>query len=457
MAAVAQALPAKVTPIRVPVRYPKHVMHVTQPLDPKGFPHRRETRKKDGTLEIKLPGTIENTEYLLAGYGIKVRFNLMSRHIEIDIPGEEIVAEDDAENVAMTQIISLHALNGIAATQVVPYVGALSRKFQFHPVRDWVESKPWDGRSRLQELYETLRVAPEHEDYRNAIMRRWLLSGVAAAFSTDADSRYEGCLILTGAQGLGKTSWLRSLVQPGLGAFRDGLLLDPDNKDSMRIATTAWLVELGEVDATFRKADIAKLKAFLSKPQDIYRDAYARKESVIKRRTFYGATVNDSKFLVDETGNRRWWTIPVLSINWEHDVDRQQVWAELLEIFKTGEGWHLQNNERAMLDRMNSNHEVVRPMEELLRDAFEFDTGATAALPGMARAQETAGRVHMSATALLRVFNLPTDRKNAGEAGSMLRKLTGSEPVGNNGNKGWWLNIKRSSSFAPQLLPLAKR
>jgi len=62
-------------------------------------------------------------------------------------------------------------------------------------------------------------------------------------------------LVMQGPENSGKTQWLLHLVPPShRGTWAaDGLLLDPSNKDSVQQVTGHWLVELGELDATFRR------------------------------------------------------------------------------------------------------------------------------------------------------------------------------------------------------------
>ena len=71
----------------------------------------------------------------------------------------------------------------------------------------------------------------------------------------------------------------------------EGHLLDPTNKDSVKLAISAWITELGEIDATFRKADIAALKAFISKRVDKFRRPYAMSDSAYPRQTIFVGTV----------------------------------------------------------------------------------------------------------------------------------------------------------------------
>src|SRR5690606_39387898 len=161
----------------------------------------------------------------------------------------------------------------------------------------------------------------------------------------------EGVLVFQGPQNLGKTSWLKSLAPRELRLIKDGMMLRPDDKDSVKQVCSFWLVELGELDSTFRRADIAQLKAFITQDTDVLRRPYARRESTYARRTVFFGSVNPREFLHDETGNRRYWTIECESINSRHGLDMQQVWAEVLELWRAGEPHRDRKS-----TRLNSSH-----------------------------------------------------------------------------------------------------
>jgi predicted P-loop ATPase len=79
-----------------------------------------------------------------------------------------------------------------------------------------------------------------------------------------------------------------------------------------------------------RRADAETLKAFCSRAVDRVRPPYGRSVIDIPRRCVFIGTANEGGYLVDPTGNRRFWPLEVLA---EVDVeglgrDRDQLWAE---------------------------------------------------------------------------------------------------------------------------------
>jgi putative DNA primase/helicase len=171
---------------------------------------------------------------------------------------------------------------------------------------------------------------------------------------------------------MGKTKWFKDLVPSELEIIKDGMMLDPKDKDSVYQCVTNWLVELGEVDATFRKADIAHLKAFLTKDTDVLRLAYSRKTSEFARRTVFFASVNQEDYLNDPTGNRRFWTIECEAIHHSHNLPMQQIWAEFYELWKKGESYFLTHEELFKLNSRNEDFTAKDPFEDLVLQKYDL-------------------------------------------------------------------------------------
>ena len=106
---------------------------------------------------------------------------------------------------------------------------------------------------------------------------------------------------------------------------------------------------------------------------DKVRRPYGRGDSVYPRRTVFCASVNDSNFLVDPTGNTRWWTIPVESLDYQHGIDMQQVFAQIAEAYERGEQWWLTREEEQMLEQENSLHTQVSITSERVLETMDFD------------------------------------------------------------------------------------
>lgn len=340
-------------------------------VNPFMFPHMSHQQKPLNTWE--------NLEWLLDQYGIKSRYNEISKDVVVTIPGKDY-GNDASANSALTEIVSLCARNGMPSGSCAEYVKLIAMSNRYNPASEFITAKPWDGVSRIYDLCDTLETAEGFDRSLVLMMvRRWLISAVAAAMQPTGFYS-KGVLVLQGEQSLGKTAWFRSLVPPTLRELiKVGATIDPANKDSVSSAISRWMVELGELDATFRKSDIARLKSFISQDRDEIRRPYDRLESTYQRRTVFFASVNPKHFLADDTGNVRWWTIPVTRINYEHEIDMQQVWAEVAQLYREGERWWMNAEEEAMLEQVNKEHEAIDPVEEMILMRYEWGCDRQAA------------------------------------------------------------------------------
>lgn len=318
---------------------------------------------------------IENLAEICRRIGVTIRYNMIAKEEEILIPGQSF-SIDNMGNATLAWLRSECSLFNFPVDSIDGMVTYLADSNQYNPVAEWVSSKPWDGVPRVQEFYDTVVGAFDHverkREFKETLLKRWCISAIAAAFSPNGISA-AGVLTFQGAQYLGKTKWFKQLVPAELGVLKDGMILRPDDKDSVKQCVSFWLVELGELDATFRKADIAALKSFLTNDSDVLRRAYARKESKFARRTVFFASVNPKEFLHDPTGNRRYWTIEAKELKHSHDLDMQQVWAEFYALWRAGEGYYLTNDEVNELNEHNESFTAVDPIEDRILTRLAWD------------------------------------------------------------------------------------
>lgn len=363
--AMPNAIGATVNSLATPL--PPSDRHRPRRLEVDGFPDQPEPGSK------RVPTTIDNVAHLLAQHGITPRYNVIKKKLMVMIPGHKGTS-DNLDNSVMTNILSIAALNGMNVSQIPAIVAYLGDRHSFNPAADWINSRPWDGINRLQDFYNTVETVRDYPPYlKDTLIGKWLLSLVAAALAPTG-FKCRGVLTLQGPQNIGKTSWGMSLINEPM--LREQLIkvdhhMDGSNKDSILGAVSHWITEIGELDSSFRK-DIARLKGFLTSDYDKIRRPYARAESEYQRRTVFFATVNDQNFLVDQTGNSRWWTIAVKSLNFKHGIDMQQVFAQLAVDFHQGAQWWLDQEEEETLELYNRQHRTVSVIRGLLEERLDL-------------------------------------------------------------------------------------
>lgn len=366
----------------------------------------------------KPPLTLENVRHLLVENGIEVGYDVIKKRLGIRRADGELEESD---------LVSLANLNGLGAYGFLDFVNTLARRNPTNPVAEWIQSRPWDGQDRLQPLYATVHLT---EDYparvRDFLLYRWLLSCVAAALQPSG-FKARGVLNFQGPQGGGKTSWIARLVPKPLSAEWVKLdhHLDAHNKDSIFGAVTHWICEIGELDSSFRK-DVARIKGLLTNDCDKLRLPYARSPVEMPRRTVFAGTVNDWHFLIDHTGNSRWWTISTTKLDFNHDIEMQQVFAQLEVDYRGGAQWWLTSDEEAQLEALNSRHKAVSVIEERVRERI---------------APEPAKRRYMTASKVLEEIGIryPSNAQ-CRECGTVLRSIYG-EPKRVNGTMKWKVGL----------------
>ena len=409
-----------------------------EPLDRSTFPNQKPG--KGG--EVTLLSTIPNVAHLLKGYSITVQYDVIRKEVVIRVPGVS-GTPDNYANVMIEYITSLAKLNGISVGQIPGYVSAIADSNPINPVATWITSKPWDGVDRLPAVYATLEVREDFpEALKETLIHHWLLSAVAAAL-LPTGFRTRGVLVLQGRQLLGKTSWFLALIPDSLlsdDVILTGHHLDPANKDSLTTAIKHWIVEMGELDSTFRK-DVARLKGYLTSNKDKVRRPYAKTNSEYQRRTVFCASVNEETFLVDSTGNSRFWKLPVIKINYLHGIDMQQVFAQLATELNAGAQWWLTPEEDQQLERQNDAYRAVSSIEEMILPLLDFT-------------MPVEKWRYMSATDVLQTigFQRPTNPQ-CRECGAVLRRHIGP-PKKIHGIMKWKVPLRewsaQSASYDPE-------
>lgn len=398
------------------------------------FPYPITRANKDGDIYVVGAYTLkENTVALLSFYDMQIAYNAMNRKAEFVCPS---LSENEDDETILLKFTNIANRCGYKISKQVmnDHFNEIARDNTYHPVRQWIDEATWDGKSRLNELFDTLTVRQGDEPLRNAAVKRFLVSVARALYSREA-SKLENVLVFVGEQGIGKTSWFKGLFPSTFKAVLDGHCLDPHSKDNVALATAHLVTELGELDSTFKK-DIGGIKAFLSKEFDEYRAAYAVRSVAHKRQTVFCASVNKDDFLVDDTGNRRFMNVTVQAINFKHGIDMQQVWAEVKTMYEAGEQWWPTADEAEMFGARNKEHELVDPIEQAVVDNFYFSKDLTGYIDGGSRP-----KLGLTVTQIFEYLNINNPTKGQlSTLKAVLKKHTGQEGTyARHGTKGYQL------------------
>lgn len=207
-----------------------------------------------------------------------------------------------------------------------------------HPVRDYLNGLKWDGQPRLGTWLHAYLGVPESE-YATAVGTWWVESAVARILQPGCKADH--ALVLEGEQGIGKSTALKRL---GGDDWYTDQIGDIGNKDAYLALRGKWIIELAELEA-MSKAELAKVKAFFTSAEDHYRPPYGRETQTIPRQSVFAGSTNETQYLRDSTGNRRFWPVRCAPVKrkWVDvdgiERDRDQLWAEAVHLFEQGQPW----------------------------------------------------------------------------------------------------------------------
>jgi predicted P-loop ATPase len=217
-------------------------------------------------------------------------------------------------------------------------VQAVARDNCFHPVRDYFASLRWDGVKRLDQWLSSY-LGVEATPYAEAVGSRWLISGVARIHQPGVKA--DCCLILEGAQGIKKSTALKTIA----GDWFTDEIAELGSKDAAMQTRGVWVIEIAELDS-MSKTEVGKIKGFMSRAVDRFRPPYGKRLIDSPRQCVFAGSVNHTTYLRDETGGRRFWPVACGQINIESLArDRDQLWAEAHERYKSGSPWWLDSRE----------------------------------------------------------------------------------------------------------------
>ncbi|CAE6852494.1 virulence-associated E family protein [Paraburkholderia aspalathi] len=287
----------------------------------------------------------------------------------------------DVDRIAIADVLQGEmGLVKFTPDMVEQAVMVLAMKNQRDDLKTWLQSLRWDGVQRLDSWLTTAAGAP-HDEYHIAVARNFLISMVARGVAPGC--KVDTMPVFEGTQGKGKSTLLAVLGGPFYAELTDPL----ESKDFFVSIQGKWLVEVAELDA-FRKSDITRIKQVLSAPSDRFRPPYAKHSIDAPRRTVFAGTTNESDYLRDATGARRFWPVAVGKIdNGWLTRNRDQLFAEAVELYTAHATWwevpehaHRQQTEErreddawesAISDYCLSRSEII--VREVLRDAIGLE------------------------------------------------------------------------------------
>lgn len=299
----------------------------------------------------------------------------------------------DVDVGIVQEYLQLNGLENVSKDTTHQAVDIRAHERAFHPVRNYLNAVKWDGTPRVGNWLHSY-LGAESSPYTNAIGEMFVIAMVARIFEPGAKADY--MMVLEGAQGTRKSTACRIL---GGEWFSDALPDVGQGKDVAQHLPGKWLIEIAEMSAMSR-AEAAALKAFITRDTERYRPSYGRREVIQPRQCVFIGTTNESAYLKDTTGGRRFWPVKVGKIDTERLAgDRDQLFAEAVALYRRGRPWwpdggfervHIAPQQEARFERdaweeainewLGSRDEVL--VKEVAKGALQLD------VPRLGRAEQ---------------------------------------------------------------------
>lgn len=332
-------------------------------------PHGKQGGGGDNRGDSKT-ATVEEIKSFLDGH-ISLRFNEITSRVEYEIPADNTDAHrfmpvnDRIVNSLWSQMSTITRVNIQDMYRVIEsdYVPV------FNPFKEYLNnlSKPGE-QDYIRELAQTVRVKGGEQEQKlwHLYLKKWLVGMVASWISDDVVNNV--ILVLIGEQGAYKTTWFNYLLPPPLKQyFYTKTNANRMSKDDILTLAQYALVCCEELD-TMRPAELNQLKAAVTMPSIDERAAYAHYHEHRKHIASFCGTGNNTQFLSDPTGNRRWLPFEVESIlsPREHPFHYEGIYAQALSLYTSGFQYWFTKEEIQELNRHNKQFETPHLEHELV-------------------------------------------------------------------------------------------
>lgn len=238
----------------------------------------------------------------------------------------------------------------------------VAQRNRFHPVRNYLDSLVWDGIERIDKWLEDVYESSTDANYLSLVGKYFLIGSVARIIRPGC--KMDNVMILEGRQGLRKSTSVATLF----GDWFSDAPIPIGEKDAYQNIQGVWCSELAELDS-FNKAESNSAKMFFSQVRDRYRPSYGHCAQDFKRQCVFIGTTNQSEYLKDYSGNRRYWPVKCLSADIELlKNNRDQYWAEAVHRYKAGEKWWPDDESAAIFDAVQEERMQADPWQISIED-----------------------------------------------------------------------------------------
>lgn len=299
-----------------------------------------------------------------------IRYNTFSQLIELN--GDNL---EGAERFYLTLAEQGHKVSKELALDCLIQV---ARENPYNPVTEYLEHVEATVQPAYITSLATAYLRPDDHTPGGSptlydhMLRCTLIGAVRRAF--EPGCKHDTACILMGDQGARKSSFWSALG----GAFFSDALGDISTKDDLMILHRSWLMEWAELDHVMGRRHAGQIKAFLTQATDLFRVPYGKATEAFPRRgIIVGSTNRQSGFLVDDTGNRRFWVIPTTCTE-ANPIDtptlmaeRDAIWAGAVAAYRAGDHNYLPIELAQQVTQENEGYQVENPWQPAVAQWLE--------------------------------------------------------------------------------------
>ncbi|MBB3311778.1 hypothetical protein FHT78_003543 [Rhizobium sp. BK196] len=255
-----------------------------------------------------------------------IKLNLLSGELEIH-RNSGIVAMSDARLAEIRFELARAQGREPSKDNIFDALVLIGERRAYHPVHDYLARLQWDGKPRI-DTWLVDYFGAEDTPLNRAFGRKILCAAVRRV--RDPGCKFDHMLVVEGPQGIGKSSAILALCHDS-GWFTDQLEIGADAKVTIEKTAGHWILEMPELDGLSRR-DTNRVKSFIPARKDVARLSYGRFATKRPRQFVLFGTTNESRYLTDTTGNRRFWIVRATSADPAGIAAvRDQLWAEAAE------------------------------------------------------------------------------------------------------------------------------
>lgn len=283
---------------------------------------------------------------------------------------------------------------------------------EHHPLKEYLTTLPkWNKQTdHISLLAKSIKT--DNDEFFADALKRWLVALVATGLQDDIVN--QSMIILSGGQGIGKSTFIRNLLPDDLKEYHYSGMINPNSKDTLIQLSECLIIDLDELSNLTRKGN-NEVKELITKSKIKVRRPYARiPENLVRRASFIGS-INEHEFLTDLTGNRRYLCFKVKSIDNDTLVNHAGIFSQALSLYRSGFKFYFDGAEIKKINERNENFRAKTPIEELIMEYYKPSKDKSKA------------ELYLSSTEILKRLNqnsnIPFTNTNSIQLGKILINL----------------------------------